>query len=138
MHARIGASPSAPCFSLGSSRSRNTGYSLPADPQSPFRMTHPQFDADWIIVGSGPAGVSAAFPLVAAGVRVLMIDGAGGNENHDYNVPWKRVLGEELEALLPEDGVSPKLRTPAARRIVSDFARATGVRGEGFVAIGAK
>ena len=32
-------------------------------------------DFDAVIVGSGPAGVSAAFPLLDAGLRVLMVDG---------------------------------------------------------------
>ena len=32
-------------------------------------------DFDVIIVGSGPAGVSAAFPLVESGLNVLMVDG---------------------------------------------------------------
>ena len=32
-------------------------------------------DFDVIIVGSGPAGVSAAFPLLEAGLKVLMVDG---------------------------------------------------------------
>ena len=34
----------------------------------------PEFDV--IIVGSGPAGTSAAYPLVQAGLRVLMVDAA--------------------------------------------------------------
>lgn len=101
-------------------------------------MTQLPFDADCIIVGSGPAGVSAAFPLVEAGVRVLMIDGGRRDETLDDGAPWKRMLGSGLEALLPEDGLSPKLRTPAARQIVSDFVRATGVRGEGFLVVGAR
>ena len=32
-------------------------------------------ETDFIIIGSGPAGVSAAFPLLEAGFRVLMVDG---------------------------------------------------------------
>jgi flavin-dependent dehydrogenase len=32
-------------------------------------------DFDVIIVGSGPAGVSAAYPLVQSGIKVLMVDG---------------------------------------------------------------
>ena len=78
------------------------------------------FDADVIIIGSGPAGVSAAFPLVEAGTRVLMMDGAGGDgvAGDDEIAPWKKMLGRELQALLPEDGLSPKLRSPTSRRIV--------------------
>lgn len=32
-------------------------------------------DCDILIIGSGPAGVSAALPLVKAGLNVLMVDG---------------------------------------------------------------
>ena len=32
---------------------------------------------DVIIVGSGPAGISAAIPLAESGLRVLMVDGGG-------------------------------------------------------------
>lgn len=39
-------------------------------------------DPDVIVVGSGPGGVNAAAPLVAAGKRVLMLD--YGNEDHRY------------------------------------------------------
>jgi choline dehydrogenase-like flavoprotein len=96
------------------------------------------FDADCIVIGSGPAGVSVAFPLVQSGLRVLMLDGANDKRatycgSHE---PWKRMLGGELEALLPEDGLSPKLRTPAARQIMDAFHRANDIRGEGFVTIG--
>ena len=102
-------------------------------------MNATDFDADVIIIGSGPAGVSAAFPLVEAGTRVLMMDGAGGDgvAGDDEISPWKKMLGRELQALLPEDGLSPKLRAPTSRRIVGEFQRAGYVRGDGFVAIGA-
>jgi len=103
-------------------------------------MTTTSFDADCIVVGSGPAGVSVTFPLVDAGRRVLMIDGATGGDSlaNDFFKPWTRALGAQLEALVPEDGLSPKLRTPASRQIVGDFIQATNIRGEGFVAIGAR
>jgi hypothetical protein len=98
------------------------------------------FDADCIVVGSGPAGVSVAFPLVEAGARVLMIDGACREKSpsDDNNERWRRILGAGLEALLPEDAVSPKLRTPLARKIVGDFDKSGNIRGEGFIAVGAR
>ncbi len=99
-------------------------------------MKDRSFDADFIIIGSGPAGVSAAFPLVQAGAVVRMIDGAHSEERSDSS-GWQRMLGAQLEALLPEDGLSPKLRTPVARRIVHEFERAYDVRDDEFVAIGA-
>jgi choline dehydrogenase-like flavoprotein len=94
-------------------------------------------DADVIVVGSGPAGVSAAFPLVAAGVRVLMLDGARAETVSKAVASWKKVLGPDLEALRPEDGLSPKLRTPISRQIVGAFHEQSGIRGDGFVAVGA-
>ena len=92
-------------------------------------------DADFIIIGSGPAGVSAAFPLIAAGRRVLMLDGGNdaGSQEEDRSV---RVLGSELESLRPDDGSSPKLQTPGARGILGRFLRESGISGNGFKPIG--
>jgi len=38
-----------------------------------------KFDADFIIIGSGPAGVSAALPIAEAGCKVVawMVAGSG-------------------------------------------------------------
>lgn len=36
---------------------------------------------DVVVVGSGPAGVHAAYPLIKAGLNVAMIDGGGENPN---------------------------------------------------------
>jgi choline dehydrogenase-like flavoprotein len=98
------------------------------------------FDSDCIVIGSGPAGASATFPLVETGLRVLMLDGASGaSATHGASrEPWKRMLGRGLEALLPEDGLSPKLRTPAAREITGGFDRVNDIRGEGFVVTGSQ
>lgn len=94
------------------------------------------FDADCIVVGSGPAGVSVSFPLLEAGVRVLMIDGASRDQSVEgANEGWQRMLGAQLEALLPEDGLSPKLRTPRARRIVGDFNQVSDIHGDSFIPI---
>ncbi len=41
-------------------------------------------DADILVVGSGPSGVSVAWPLVKSGLRVLMLDqGRRGPEIRD-------------------------------------------------------
>ena len=88
-------------------------------------------DADFIVVGSGPAGVSAALALTEAGRSVLMLDGG----EDDAGDPSR--LGSELESLRLEDGLSPKLRTPEARGLLSRFGDANRVSGENFVVAGA-
>jgi choline dehydrogenase-like flavoprotein len=96
-------------------------------------------DPDFIVVGSGPAGVSVAFPLVAAGARVLMIDGATQEEGvRSPDQPWQKMLGDHLEALSPDVGLSPKLGTPLARRILQEFDRGGLAIGDGFAAIGSR
>ena len=106
-------------------------------------MTGLALDAEILIIGSGPAGVSAAFPLVQAGRRVLMIDGDGAAALPTVEAPraessWRRTLGGGLEALQPEDGLSPKLRTPAARMIVDAFQEMTGIATDNFAMVGAR
>ncbi|MBY3155999.1 FAD-dependent oxidoreductase [Rhizobium laguerreae] len=92
-------------------------------------------DADFIIIGSGPAGVSAALPLIAAGRRVLMLD-AGNDAGLQEENRSARVLGSDLESLRADDGSSPKLRTPAAREILEPFRHQSGIAGNGFIPIG--
>ncbi|ANL36389.1 MULTISPECIES: FAD-dependent oxidoreductase [Rhizobium] len=91
-------------------------------------------DADFIIVGSGPAGVSAAFPLIAAGRRVLMLD-AGNDAGWEDESRTARVLGSNLESLRADDGSSPKLQTPVARGILERFRRESGIIGDGFTPV---
>jgi choline dehydrogenase-like flavoprotein len=92
--------------------------------------------ADIVVIGSGPAGVSAALPLVEAGRRVIMIDG-GHDSGPPAGAPWQRMLGGHLEALKPDDGLSPKLRAPEARRLLGAFDQREPIDAEDFFAIGA-
>jgi choline dehydrogenase-like flavoprotein len=92
--------------------------------------------ADVVVIGSGPAGVSAALPLVEAGRRVVMIDG-GSDRDAPASAPWQRKLGAHLEALRPDDGLSPKMRTPEARRLLGAFRQHEPIEEEDFLAIGA-
>jgi len=94
------------------------------------------FAADVIVIGSGPAGVSAAFPLVEAGRRVLMID-AGENDAAPAQAPWRRMLGDDLAALRPDDGLTPKWRTPEARRTIGAFRQQSPIDEEDFLGVGA-
>jgi choline dehydrogenase-like flavoprotein len=104
-------------------------------------MSEASFDPEFIVIGSGPAGVSAAIPLVAAGRRVLMIDGSGAAPLPPADAPssiaWHDVLGRGLEALQPDDGLSPKLRTPTARNVIGAFQRWSNITTDNFLAVGA-
>jgi choline dehydrogenase-like flavoprotein len=104
-------------------------------------MSEPGFDPEFIIVGSGPAGVSAAVPLVAAGRRVLMIDGSGVAPfppAEAVSTPsWREMLGSALEALKPDDGLSPKLRTATAINVIGAFRRNAMIAEDNFLAVGA-
>lgn len=93
-------------------------------------------DAELIVIGSGPAGVSAALPLVEAGRNVLMLDG-GADDAWDMAGRSERILGDELEGLSVEDGLSPKLRAPLARRALANFAAANPVSADNFLPVGA-
>lgn len=102
---------------------------------------------DVIIVGSGPAGVSAAFPLIEAGLKVLMIDGGKDAVNdspkgqlldsrrkkHDQ---WHWMIGQDFYALRQTDAVSPKLRVPAYAEVFKQFAEANSIQAENFIPIG--
>jgi choline dehydrogenase-like flavoprotein len=95
--------------------------------------------ADFVVIGSGPAGVSAALPLVEAGRRVIMLDGGSDRDTRkstSTSAPWHRMLGPQLEALVPDDGLSPKMRTPEARRLMGAFQRHARIVEEDFLAVG--
>lgn len=104
-------------------------------------------DFDIIIVGSGPAGVSAAFPLVDAGLRVLMVDGgkqpgvlppaadflsARANDTEQ----WRWMVGEDFYALKKRDAVSPKLRVPSHAYAFEEFEARNHIVGKNFITVG--
>ncbi|MFT6437995.1 MAG: choline dehydrogenase-like flavoprotein [Candidatus Azotimanducaceae bacterium] len=104
-------------------------------------------DYDFLIVGSGPAGVSAAFPLLDAGKRVLMIDGGSTPEidtpNDNYlslratdsdQVRW--MVGADFHALKEMDAVSPKLRVPTHAYAFEGFLEANRIVAPDFVSVG--
>ncbi len=104
-------------------------------------------DCDVVIVGSGPAGVSAAFPLLDAGLRVVLVDGG-----RDVQVPalggpflerrladarqWEWMVGRDFHALRQLDAVSPKFRVPAHAPVFDGFASANRIVSKDFVAVG--
>lgn len=104
-------------------------------------------DFDVIIVGSGPAGVSAAFPLVNAGLRVLMVD--GGKKAQDPPptesfLSWRandafqarRMVGQKFHALKMHEAVSPKLRVPSLSYVFDQFNEENHIKSENFITIG--
>jgi len=106
----------------------------------------PEFDV--IIVGSGPAGTSAAYPLVKAGLKVLMVDAqanagspalpprpfltARANDEHQ----WKWMIGENFHALDQLDAVSPKLKTPTHAHVFDGFSAGNRIETDNFIGIG--
>jgi len=98
-------------------------------------------------VGSGPAGVSAAFPLLDAGLRVLMVDGGKAprvaspagqfldlRQQQHSQFDW--MVGSDFHALSQEGAISPKLKTPSHAYVFEDFARVNRIEAESFVAVG--
>ena len=84
------------------------------------------YDADAIVVGSGPSGVSVTLPMLEAGMRVLLLDGGKQRETpvpagayHDIRREdpdqWRLFLGRDLEALQPAGPPSPKFDAPGSR-----------------------
>lgn len=104
-------------------------------------------DFDVIVVGSGPAGVSAAYPLVESGLRVLMVDGgrqatieppaqpflSARMEDKDQ---WKWMVGADFHALQKNDAVSPKLRAPTLGYVFEEFGDLNRIIAEKVVAVG--
>jgi choline dehydrogenase-like flavoprotein len=106
-------------------------------------MTMPH-DADVIIVGSGPAGVSAAWPLVEAGHRVLMVDASEdtlpASPAHSSLTEWRtdpRRLEIELgKGPIAGSDVSPKFATPLSRATLGGFAEAAGIDARDYWPVG--
>lgn len=100
-------------------------------------------DFDVIVIGSGPAGVSVAFPLVESGLRVLMVD---GGKKSDVPLPttnflsartkdaeqWKWLIGKDFHALKMRDVVSPKLRVPSQGYVFDEFEQYNKIIGKNF------
>lgn len=104
-------------------------------------------DFDVVLVGSGPAGVSAAFPLLEAGLRVLMVDGGKTppvpapngqfldlRQRQRDQFDW--MVGSDFHALRHDGAISPKFRTPTQAYVFEDYARANRIEAKSFIAVG--
>ena len=102
---------------------------------------------DVIIVGSGPAGVSSAFPLVERGLQVLMVD--GGHESpslypsqeylsarSEEPDQWRWMIGSDFHALRQENAASPKLRVPTYSEVFSGYAEENQIISKNFMVAG--
>ena len=107
-------------------------------------------DSQIIVIGSGPAGVSAAWPLVEAGFNVLMID-AGHSASAPPSIDrpdlkslrtgggnsWRDLLKSDLSGLRDTSGTSPKLRCAADAAFTEDFNELNHLQADGYMALGA-
>lgn len=102
-----------------------------------------------IIVGSGPAGVSAAFPLVQAGIRVLMLDAGTPHEPAGQQFSgslqelrqspdqWKTIVGEKFEWFSSQIRLlSPKFRSPAYSTVFRDYRERYAIETDNFAVVG--
>lgn len=90
-----------------------------------------KFDADFIVVGSGPAGVSACYPLLEAGLNVLMLDSGSGFNLTYSSTPFSErrlneinqnewMIGKNFYSLFNSEAVSPKMRVPAYENVFAN------------------
>ena len=104
-------------------------------------------DFDVLIIGSGPAGVSAAFPLVEAGVKVLMIDGgktaASDPPVHSFltlrysnSDQSNLMVGEDFYSLEKRENSSPKLNIPHLSYVFAEYAEANKILNQKFCGLG--
>lgn len=102
---------------------------------------------DVIVVGSGPSGVSATYPLLEKGLRVLLVDGGhkpslSPPSGEFFNIrahddrQWKWMIGEDFYALRMKEATSPKLRIPTLGFAFKDFCSNNRIVPENFVVVG--
>jgi len=101
-------------------------------------------EPDVIIVGSGPAGVSAAWPLVEAGHSVAMLDAAekAAPDPPDGDIEtfrrrddtWRHAFGDDFTGLGFGDEQSPKFATRIGRAVLSANTERPAIEAQNFTA----
>lgn len=101
---------------------------------------------DVAIVGTGPAGISAALPLAEAGYSILLIDGResklsppAGNYlslrfRDRHQADW--MVGQDYTAVRNVTAGSPKFRVPGTQHIFDGFTERNRIIAENFMAVG--
>lgn len=105
-------------------------------------------DADVVVIGGGAAAVSAAWPLVRAGLRVLMLD-QGRRSDATTDLParfpdgklsdpaaWKTLLGADFTGLAETGRKTPKMKIPAHQYVMRGFSAAYRLKANGVHALG--
>lgn len=104
-------------------------------------------DFDIIVVGSGPAGVSASFPLVKSGLKVMMVDsgiehtlsppsGSFMEERSGNSQQWEWFIGKDFYALRNNEEMSPKLRVPVHDYVFNGYIENMKISTSDFIAVG--
>ena len=127
-----GSSPIALAASGLSSRWATRRWRCSASHVELSRVLNTSMDSDVIVIGSGPAGVSAAYELLASGRRVTMLE-AGADPYATGDTRPDRVVASKS---VSSRNTSPKLRTPTASRMLSDYHAAYAVQTDGFELMG--
>jgi glycine/D-amino acid oxidase-like deaminating enzyme len=92
-------------------------------------------DNDVIVIGSGPAGVSAAYELLAAGRGVTMLE-AGSEPYAPGGVSPVNDARDGPPVSVSSRNTSPKLRLPMASRMLTDYHATYAVQTDDFELMG--
>ncbi len=108
-----------------------------------------------LIVGSGPAGASAAWPVVEAGKQVVMLEAGAklsaadppgetsslaelrsGSRRYREAKAWPILLGEDLRVLESSNIASPKIRYRVGGERLARFSAESGIVAHDFAVMG--
>ena len=101
-----------------------------------------------IVIGGGPAGVAASWPMVTRGLKVLMLEAGTGPLAQSQGRPplfqlrqggkdtWRHLLNADLSGLRDVGDVSPKLRALMEDRVGGAYRAVNGIVREGIDTVG--